>query len=145
MFKNWTRTTLAVALGAAAWSATAQTAHEDAVAAEMNAIIPMLESEGFEVVATADGFLETGEADFMDFVPDDGWEYIVAAACDGDCTDIDMLVEDEMGTLIGIDEATDDRPNVAWLVDQAITHTATIGMVECDAGNCYYGVVLMRR
>jgi hypothetical protein len=65
---------------------------------------------------------------------------VVLAACDKQCFDMDLRVVTEDGRLIGVDDGTDDWPQV--YIDEKKTNKLflKVRMSKCAASNCAYAV-----
>jgi hypothetical protein len=76
---------------------------------------------------------------------DEGSTYMMRAACDADCRDVDLLIYDENSNLVQSDEEMDDYPatlvSPAWSGD----FTLEITMPNCAAQYCYYGVSIFEK
>lgn len=71
-------------------------------------------------------------------------DYRAIAVCDGDCTDVDLMVTDDAGDLLGLDVLDDDYPIVDFQTDGGPT-ALTVKMVLCATDICYYGLQLFRK
>ena len=69
-----------------------------------------------------------------------GYRYAITAACDQDCSDIDLVLFDSYGDKIDSDTESDDRPVI--VVQPRTTETFQIRaiMVECASEPCAYGL-----
>lgn len=70
-----------------------------------------------------------------------GTTYTVRGACDSDCSDLDVSIEDNGGKTIVTDTAADDHPTVSFKASTTGQVRVTISMATCKAAICYYGVV----
>lgn len=75
----------------------------------------------------------------------EGQTYTVRGACDSDCSDLDLSVDDANGKNIGSDKATDDHPMVTFKASSTGAVKVTATMASCKAQFCYYGVVASKR
>lgn len=66
--------------------------------------------------------------------------YRITAACDQDCSDVDLYLYDEYDNLIDSDEEYDDYPLVSVTPKRRGRFTAVVRMASCDQQPCYYGV-----
>jgi hypothetical protein len=69
-----------------------------------------------------------------------GGRYLVTGACDQDCTDVDISVANEAGTLIARDEKSDALPEVLVVPSANGKYTVTVTVVECSNEPCYFGL-----
>lgn len=70
-----------------------------------------------------------------------GTTYTVRGACDSDCSDLDVTIEDAAGKTLVSDTADDDRPTATFKAPSTGQVRVTISMATCKATICYYGVV----
>ena len=66
-----------------------------------------------------------------------GQTYRILAACDQDCTDVDLIVEDGAGIEVGRDVALDDHPVVTITPRVDGPFSVRIGLVNCEIEPCY--------
>ena len=66
-----------------------------------------------------------------------GQTYRILGACDQDCTDVDLIVEDENGIEVGRDVALDDHPVVTITPRHDGPFSVRIGLVNCEIEPCY--------
>lgn len=88
------------------------------------------------------GALDAGGTDSFELPLVAGAKYVVAAACDGDCSNIDLYAFDAAGREVSSDVEDDDYPVVAIAPEGrgARTFTLRLDMVECASGPCSWGV-----
>lgn len=121
-------------------------------ASAQNEFLDLVESQLFEAAATlADGGYEGTHGPYTGML-DQGGEgsviltldglrsYRITAACDQDCSDVDLYLYDENDNLIDSDEEYDDYPLVAVTPKRRGRFTAVVRMASCDQQPCYYGV-----
>ncbi|MBU2167662.1 MAG: hypothetical protein KKF88_07485 [Alphaproteobacteria bacterium] len=68
-----------------------------------------------------------------------GGTYVLLGACDGGCSDLDMIVRDPSGNEVGRDEEMNARPFVIIQGARGGRYTVDVGMVTCQ-GSCNWGV-----
>ena len=71
-------------------------------------------------------------------------EYRAVAVCDGDCSDVDLMVTDEAGEVLGMDVLDDDVPIVDFKTPGGPVGLS-VKMILCQTDVCYYGVQLFRK
>lgn len=71
-----------------------------------------------------------------------GWSYVIAAACDEDCGDIDLCLFDENNIKIGCDQGIDDKPMVSVSPKWSGSFRLWIKMEDCDRNPCRFGIVV---
>lgn len=87
------------------------------------------------------GILAPNEArEFQIKVGGNATAVAVIGVCDIDCSDLDLAIYDENGTLITVDNEPDDRPLVGAQVGGGRTVTVTAVMASCSTETC--GVAL---
>ncbi|CAN0601106.1 unnamed protein product [Ectocarpus sp. 12 AP-2014] len=68
-------------------------------------------------------------------------EYLIVGVCDGDCSDIDLQIEDDDGDTVGADVEDDDSPVLEFRTSAKSDHyKLTLDMVTCSAEVCFYGI-----
>ncbi len=91
------------------------------------------------------GSIYTGEDDLWTFYFDEGTEYIISAACDNDCTDIDVKILNEDGEVVQEDTKDDDQPIVAFTPKVSASYEVEVKMYKCSEEPCYFGFGIFRR
>ncbi|HUG40101.1 MAG TPA: trypsin-like peptidase domain-containing protein [Longimicrobiales bacterium] len=71
-------------------------------------------------------------------------EYRAIAVCDNDCSDVDLMVTDEGGEVLGMDVLDDDVPIVDFKTPGGRVGLS-VKMIRCETNVCYYGVQLFRK
>lgn len=71
-----------------------------------------------------------------------GREYVLFGACDNDCTDLDLLIYDNSGSLVRRDVATDDRPVLVFTPSKSGKYKIEVVMAACTDQPCRYGLQL---
>ena len=74
-----------------------------------------------------------------------GNEYVLMGACDNDCTDVDLKIYDQSGTLLMQDIAVDDTPVLVFTANSSGRYRVQVIMATCNRAPCYYGIELMAR
>ena len=74
-----------------------------------------------------------------------GQTYVILGACDQDCTDVDLFLEDGSGAQIGEDTATDDYPIITVTPGRDGPFTARIALVNCSVEPCYVAGRLLQQ
>jgi hypothetical protein len=69
-----------------------------------------------------------------------GETYDFVGVCDSDCGDLDLRLLDGNGNLIDTDEEYDDNPMVSVTPILSGSFVVQVGMPNCSASSCYYGV-----
>ncbi|WP_296817688.1 hypothetical protein [Brevundimonas sp.] len=74
-----------------------------------------------------------------------GRTYRFFGACDNDCNDVDIIVEDANGREIASDVLTDDYPVVTIAPSASGRYTARILLVNCTVEPCFVGGRVLRQ
>jgi hypothetical protein len=74
-----------------------------------------------------------------------GVGYAFIGACDNECSDVDLILEDENGVQVDTDVLPDDYPLVEVTPRSDGVYTARIVLKSCSIGPCYVGARLLRR
>jgi hypothetical protein len=91
------------------------------------------------------GALNSGRTDIWTFTFDQGTSYVITGACDEDCTDLDIVVEDANGNVMTSDEADDDLPFVEFSPNRSGSYTVNVKMYTCVEEPCYFGFGIFYR
>ena len=102
--------------------------------------------EGFsQVGAPTNGALAQGAMDEVPATLYVGYDYRIAAVCDSDCSDIDLVLLAGDGSEISRDNETDDHPVVPVHVTGSGRFTLQVHMYRCSVEPCYYSTALFQR
>jgi hypothetical protein len=127
------------AIAAALVSAPAQ-AQEEIVTTQLDSAVVLMAGQGFTPADDAvRGSLDEGEDEEFELELEAGLQYFVVAVCDGDCSDLDLVLTDSDGEEVEADREMDDVPMLA-IEDQSGTFVLSVQMATCSANPCYYGV-----
>ena len=74
-----------------------------------------------------------------------GRSYGFFGACDNDCNDVDIILEDANGREVASDVLTDDYPVVGIQNATAGRYTARILLVNCSVEPCFVGARVLRQ
>ena len=88
------------------------------------------------------GRLDQGDTDTWTLTLYGGNDYKVVGACDGDCRDVDLFVENDNGKSIASDESRDDTPIVDFHVPDNGEYKVKVKMYDCKENPCYYGIAV---
>ncbi|HWO89177.1 MAG TPA: hypothetical protein VNL98_08500 [Gemmatimonadales bacterium] len=136
---------LASALGAAS-QAQAQS-YQQVVQNELAGLASRAREQGFrtQVGQTITGTLNNGTQTGLTITLVGGGSYVVFAACDQDCTDIDLRLFAPDGQMIGEDIETDDRPVIIFTAPTSGTYRLQVMMATCSQNPCYWGAQVLAR
>jgi hypothetical protein len=73
-----------------------------------------------------------------------GQRYGFIGACDNECSNVDLVVEDASGAIVNSDVLGDDYPLVDVTPRQNGVYTVRIQLKSCSVGPCYVGARLVR-
>jgi hypothetical protein len=129
----------------AARPASAQSAAmgDEDVLSELAAAHDLLTSEGYEQTYdnTINKLPNQGTMAFT-VTLHKGTEYYLTAACDRDCTDIDLKLIDSTDTVVAQDVDTDDTPLVRFTPSHTGEYKLKVMMAECSDEPCYFGIAV---
>lgn len=124
----------------ALWPATAQAqVYVDLVWDQLKAVQRVAADEGYGTQNYIIGNLSEGYSDAWTLTLYGGYDYLILAACDGDCRDLDIRLYDESGNEMDKDESTNDVPTLTGRVPTTRRYTIEVEMYECTAEPCYFG------
>lgn len=151
---------LSLVLSLAALAAPAQGAAQDfraTVTSQLNAAARPVTNAGFKndpSVFSRDvmvGMLSGGTSAFVELSLTGGTRYFIAAACDQDCSDMDLrLFSADSTTPVAEDTKDDDYPMVNFVAPKTGRYMLAIDMAKCGEGDastsmCYYGYQVFRK
>lgn len=70
---------------------------------------------------------------------EEGGTYVVLAACDNACSDIDIAILDSQSAELASDRSTDDVPVAFVTATESGTYHVVVTMASCSAASCDYG------
>jgi hypothetical protein len=91
------------------------------------------------------GSLNSSATDSWTFSFNKGTQYMIIGACDTDCSDIDMTIKDESGSVVASDTADDDVPIVRFTAGGSGRLTVETKMYTCTGNPCYFGFGIFRQ
>ena len=125
---------------AALWPATAKAqVYVDLVWEQLKAVQQVAAEGGYGTQNYIIGSLREDQSDAWTITLYGGYDYMILAACDGDCQDLDIRLYDEDGNEIDQDESTDNVPTIEGRVDTTGRFTIEVDMFECSEDYCYFG------
>lgn len=87
-----------------------------------------------------EGSLDDGDSERLTIRLGAGMETQLIAACDTDCSDIDLTLYDSSGREVDSDLALDDFPIVSTRAGKDSTYTILVQMVDCEVEPCRYAI-----
>jgi hypothetical protein len=132
---------LGVALAVVANAIPALAQSSAIVREQLDSAAVMMRNEGYVLQGSPlFGALEEGQQYSITFPLGGGAEYVILGVCDGDCSDLDLLLVDASSQVIDTDFEPDDVPIVGASVDRTGSYTLTVSMAECSIEPCGYGI-----
>jgi hypothetical protein len=86
------------------------------------------------------GSLSNDQTETVTLDLDAGTSYLVIGVCDGDCSDLDLWINDENGYEIDSDVLEDDTPILEVTPVRNARFSVRTKMIACSAEPCYYGL-----
>lgn len=90
------------------------------------------------------GLLADDATSFVELRLEEGAEYLIAAACDNDCSDLDLRIFDEDLDLLDKDVEEDDFPVLRFTASRPGQYMLAVDMAACSEKLCYYGFRVYR-
>lgn len=136
---------IALAAVAAALVAVPEQAQaQDIVTTQLDSAVVLMGGRGFTPAdEPVRGALAQGDDEEFELDLEDGTEYVVVGVCDGDCSDLDLVLTDDEGEEVESDRAMDDVP-VLTISGQSGSFVLSVQMATCSASRCGYGVRVFR-
>ena len=130
--------TAAAAMVAAVQPAAAQ---RDIITVQLDSMTSLMRGQGYAPVGQPQrGDLQNGGEQSFRFTARAGADYFIGGVCDGDCSDMDLVLKDASGSEIDSDRATDDVPMMTIEGASGGSYTVDIIMAACSREPCFYGV-----
>jgi hypothetical protein len=140
MFRNALLATATAAVILAPAAAQADR-YQDQVRAQMIGRFTIAASGGYSPTDPVQfGQLRQGQTMTYTLTLDRSRQYILAASCDTDCSDIDVSLSEPDGTEVVADRANDDQPAVFIRGGHGGTHTVRVTMARCSSNPCRFGL-----
>lgn len=135
-----------LALAAACALATVPAAAQDLVQQQLQASIEVMANEGFSQRGEfRTGALRNGAEETIRVQLEAGVSYAIVGVCDGDCSDLDLFLNDPAGRPLSQDIAEDDVPVVTAEITRAGSYQLRITMPACSVDPCGYGIGVFAR
>ncbi|HEV2148421.1 MAG TPA: hypothetical protein VGR37_13545 [Longimicrobiaceae bacterium] len=92
------------------------------------------------------GMLAPGTSAFMELNLTQGTSYFIAAACDNDCSDMDLRIfSADSTTPVAEDTKDDDYPMLTFVAPRTGRYMLAVDMSKCSGSMCYYGYRVFRK
>ncbi len=142
------RTAIVIALVAAAIPATlqAQDRWENQVRGQMARVAARAASRGYSMTPQYYyGRLRDGRSEVLNLNLSASQEYVIVAACDADCSDVDLALYESDGRVVTSDLRSDDLPVIEVPSGHGGTHPVKISMANCVSNPCRYEIAVFTR
>lgn len=134
---------IALAAAAVLFSSPAQA--QDIIASQLDEAVNIMGGDGFTPAdEPVTGQLAQGGDEEFELELNSGNRYIVVGVCDGDCSDLDLVLTNGSGEEVEADRELDDVPMLA-IQGQGGTFVLKVQMATCEAAQCRYGVRVFRQ
>lgn len=138
----------ALVLSLLPFGASAQS-HRDVINMQLDAAIGAAARDGFRVDANAFpndrifGLLLPDSVVWLQLDLRAGNTYVIAGACDYDCSDMDLGLQYDT-TVVAEDMEVDDVPVIIYRATNTGPHLVRVSMPGCDSSGCYFGVRVLK-
>ena len=102
-------------------------------------------NSGYEVVSTANGWLDDDEEETYEYWLQSGVRYTFAGTCDDDCTDLDLKLFNRANELVAEDTDPDSNPQIVFSPRTSGTYRLRVVMYRCSIEPCRYDLDQYRR
>lgn len=134
---------IALAAAAVLFSSPAQA--QNVVMTQLDSAAVLMRGEGFlPVDEPVLGSLEQGGDAEFELDLQAGVNYVVMGFCDGDCTDLDLVLTNSEGQEVEADRELDDYPVLTMAGGRGGTYVLSVQMATCTVEPCGYGVRVFR-
>ncbi len=124
----------------------AQDRWENQVRGQMTAVTTRAASAGYALTPQYYyGRLRNGQSETIDLTFSSAREYLIIAACDADCPDVDLRLFEGDGELLSSDLASDSLPIVSVPTGHSGMHTVRVSMARCFVDPCRYEIAVFTR
>ena len=112
---------------------------------QLDSAVVLMRAEGFVPLDDAvTGTLGEGEDEEFEIDLEAGVTYMIVGVCDGDCSDLDLVLSDDEGEEMEADREMDDVPMLAVENTSDVEAVLTVQMATCSTAQCHYGVRVFR-
>jgi len=131
------------AAAAAMFSSPAQ-AQPAIITTQLDSAVVLMRGNNFSPVdEPVTGTLPQGEDEEFELDLEEGSSYFVVGVCDGDCSDLDLVLTNRAGEEVESDREMDDVPMLA-IEGQSGSFVLSVQMATCSSSQCHYGVRVFR-
>ncbi len=113
---------------------------------QLDSMMVMMRGQGFVPVDDAvTGTLAESEDEEFEIDLEAGVTYMIVGVCDGDCSDLDLVLSDDDGEEMEADREMDDVPMLALQNTRNVEAVLTVQMATCSTAQCSYGVRIFEK
>lgn len=135
---------IALAAVAAALLSTPAQAQPQIITTQLDSAVVLMAAQGFTPSDNpVQGTLPQGEDEEFELDLEAGSTYFVVGVCDGDCSDLDLVLTSRNGEEVEADRELDDVPMLA-IENQSGSFVLSVQMATCSSSECHYGVRVFR-
>lgn len=135
---------IVLAAAAAALFSTPAQAQPQVITTQLDSAVVLMAAQGFSPLNDpVQGTLPQGEDEEFELDLEAGATYFVVGVCDGDCSDLDLVLTSRGGEEVEADRELDDVPMLA-IENQSGSFVLSVQMATCGASECHYGVRVFR-
>jgi hypothetical protein len=135
---------IALAAAAPALLSTPAQAQPQIITTQLDSAVVLMAAQGFTPVDEAvSGTLAEGADEEFELDLESGTNYFVVGVCDGDCSDLDLVLTNSSGEEVESDRELDDVPMLA-IEGQSGSFVLSVQMATCSVEPCHYGVRVFR-
>ncbi len=118
-------------------------AQGDVVSVQLDSAVVLMAQSGFSQDGQRHtGFLRNGGNQSISLNLKGGATYVILGVCDQDCNDMDLVLYDASGTVIGADQAPDDVPLVSAEPTSSGSFRLEVSIPSCSIEPCGFGVLV---
>ncbi len=123
-----------------------QNNYQQQITSQFTQLVSLMQSRGYaQLGQTLTGSLNNQTDESLVVNLNTGTHYLIAAACDADCDDVDLQIFSSDGTKLGEDMLTDKHPIVEFDTAYSGQYHVKVLMPSCKANPCYYGVQIYQQ
>lgn len=135
---------IALAAAAAALLSTPAQAQPAIITTQLDSAVVLMRAQGFTPAdEPVHGTLAEGADEEFELDLESGTNYFVVGVCDGDCSDLDLVLTNSSGEEVESDRELDDVPMLA-IEGQSGSFVLSVQMATCSVEPCHYGVRVFR-
>lgn len=111
---------------------------------QLDRALSLLPGQGSSLVVRRIGMLNGEEKESFGADVEAGKSYSVIGVCDQDCTDLSLIIVDENGSELAIDETRDNVPIIQFTPRVTAHYRVRVVMGACQVNPCWYAAAVTR-